>query len=730
MHLFNQQFERFSIISWQFIILISFSVFSAGTPAGDQYDLQIHNKTLLIDSPIQISGNITVDKSSTLAFYRGGMLEIVGEGTLTINGGIDAGLFQIFSGDITQIDGLPRIAECYPEWFGTDGEDDFQAIEAAMKFHHTLRLSQMYEVSSTIAIDDTHRYLRIYGGGRSKTGFITTDNFTGDYLLNAEYPNGAYCQFQGFQFKIGAVIENPNFIVAKFHCAELSYLRDMSFSCGSGIAGNTTIKSFLHCELGPYEVVNLNIGYGVTGITLTAPAIYIEAGAGFYGGTWNIHIPNQGGDQPQYPPKPLIELQSGAFAVLECLQIEDCPGNNVPAIRLVPRTHGMVHFRNSRLRGRGDVGGDLYGIEIDASRALSGTEPYSQHACYELTNITWYDPSLSEDKLFNLPLKLIIKNYEYEYDESYFGVNKVKGVHQFNAVEQLFIWSKSDEGNFRNIYPTKIGVGTRDPVNEMTIEGSANISGKLGIGIEEPEYDLDIKKGDWSNNTKLRVGNSSRGLIVESKGINERVTLKSKGTSEPLYISAGNSDDGNVLIATEGGNVGIGKSDPSKKLHVNGDAKIKGNTTIDGNTYIDTDQGNKALYVTRYGSTTQGVKVYANDRNLYMKYIEDSGEPSPGKWHFVNEKAGGPSYEFLTADGGGKVGIGTSSPNEKLDVQGAIEFSSENVKMSAGTDDPYSGVIGTNGDIYVYIKPTGKANLYIFSDGDWVPFLQPVTGTQ
>ena len=67
------------------------------------------------------AADLTIPSNVYLHFKDNGKLSPVSGITLTINGGIDAGLFQIFSGEGT-IAGTPKINYIYPEWFGAIGD--------------------------------------------------------------------------------------------------------------------------------------------------------------------------------------------------------------------------------------------------------------------------------------------------------------------------------------------------------------------------------------------------------------------------------------------------------------------------------------------------------------------------------------------------------------------------------------------------------------------------------
>jgi hypothetical protein len=91
-------------------------------------------KTLLIQKNITISANAAIPVNVNLWFAPQGKFTVNSGITLTINGAMTAGLWQVFDG-LGTVNGSPRIIEAYPEWFGAKVNDT--SVDNATLFDKT-----------------------------------------------------------------------------------------------------------------------------------------------------------------------------------------------------------------------------------------------------------------------------------------------------------------------------------------------------------------------------------------------------------------------------------------------------------------------------------------------------------------------------------------------------------------------------------------------------------------
>ncbi len=172
--------------------------------------------------------------------------------------------------------------------------------------------------------------------------------------------------------------------------------------------------------------------------------------------------------------------------------------------------------------------------------------------------------------------------------------------------------------------------------------------GNVGIGMASPAAKLDV-----DGLIKGIAGASSTGGIKlhTNSGINVSANYMSFHTGQTNGFSFNGNSDGadnsNQLMVINGnGNVGIGATSPGEKLHVEGSIRASGNIGV---TQTDGD------YV---------AKLYQSSADGFLELY--TGEATPVSR--VKLSSYGDSYIAPSTNSG--LGIGTTSPGHKLDVDG------------------------------------------------------------
>lgn len=123
-----------------------------------------------------ISASLTIPANITLKLERGAILSIDTTKTLTLNGGLEAGLYQIFSctGTGKVLFGTGTVKAVYPEWWATNATpgttDMLGAINAALTSQSGSSIVMLqhstYGVSGTLTLSS---YKQLQGAGLDKT---------------------------------------------------------------------------------------------------------------------------------------------------------------------------------------------------------------------------------------------------------------------------------------------------------------------------------------------------------------------------------------------------------------------------------------------------------------------------------------------------------------------------------------------------------------------------------
>ena len=207
---------------------------------------------------------------------------------------------------------------------------------------------------------------------------------------------------------------------------------------------------------------------------------------------------------------------------------------------------------------------------------------------------------------------------------------------------------------------------------------NAYIAGNVGIGTTNPSYNLDLYDGNFRllhrndssvyNNflTFERTADDCRINHYCDNEISARIEFNGYSTIPQSTIEFYTKENGANLdrrmIINYNGNVGIGTTNPGEKLHVNGNIKAGGDITVVGNTnYGNSTRQMITLWDPDYGIGVQASTAYFRSGADFQFYKGGSHSDSQG-----NAGVGGVS--LFTIKNTGNVGIGTTNPQNRLDI--------------------------------------------------------------
>ena len=214
----------------------------------------------------------------------------------------------------------------------------------------------------------------------------------------------------------------------------------------------------------------------------------------------------------------------------------------------------------------------------------------------------------------------------------------------------------------------------------------------LGIGTSSPTTRLQVTTGATGVQGLFSHTSGTPTIAIGATATTYNTQIGYNVTSEYGYIqavaAAGVYDD--IAINPLGGNVGIGTSSPSAKLTVSG-----GQITITNSGAV-----NPAINFAGNGSGASGFQIGQN-YNAQTLFVYDNAA----------------NAQRLTLDSSGNLGIGTSSPGAKLDVNGAAYIKAGNVLRLYRPDNGTYGDIshGASGTGLVYNDANGDSHVWQLS---------------
>jgi hypothetical protein len=264
---------------------------------------------------------------------------------------------------------------------------------------------------------------------------------------------------------------------------------------------------------------------------------------------------------------------------------------------------------------------------------------------------------------------------------------------------------------------TTYGVGDIHILNNTTLDNSnatlsdsklvIKQSGNVGIGTTSPTTAKLVV--DTTSAIAASFGrDGTDGDVVQvyngASGTTKAIALGASGNDGTIY-----SQFGNLILQQSAGNVGIGTTSPTYKLHVS------------GNSFIDATAASATLTLGRF-SGEPTIKANTDDGGWMI--IDSNGTATS-----INHYTSNPIY---LATGGGNVGIGTSSPTSRLHVAGTTRLTgSFNTAISgsiltvvgSGSAQPIFTVQGSQGELFS-ITDSLSGSLFSVNDISGLPILE------
>jgi hypothetical protein len=368
------------------------------------------------------------------------------------------------------------------------------------------------------------------------------------------------------------------------------------------------------------------------------------------------------------------------------------------------------------------AGGTSY-QELSTSQLLS--VPYALHAKTVETGDNWgtqsaaTDASLTGSGLGASPLKIA------QQSATSGQVLKWNGSTWMPANDNSSLWQNLDSRIYYN-------------------------SGNVGIGTDNPQIQLHLNSAGVSSGLLLTNNASGNtlddGLIFVSQyqadEPGNRYALILNQENSPLYIGTNDNWPGDITLLP-GGNTGIGTTNPTARLHVNGQVRIGGGSPGSGKVLTSDATGlaswqtpitcnwqkieNNLFYNTGFVGIGTSVINYPltienNSNTCYIRLKDNQAAGGMrigaynGEMVFFNDNANknirfsinsGAGYFYLmTLDATNKrVGINTSTPDATLDVEGTMVVGSAGKVFSEIRE--ITGTTGATGESTHVSYPSG-----------------------
>ena len=248
-----------------------------------------------------------------------------------------------------------------------------------------------------------------------------------------------------------------------------------------------------------------------------------------------------------------------------------------------------------------------------------------------------------------------------------------------------------------------VGIGTSSPADKLHVVGATKIEGTLSV--------------ENTNNQIRLVDSDSSGNF--SVGVNTHFQIRDiAGNTTPVTVQAGAPSS--TLFLKSSGNVGIGTTSPSGKVHVYEGPSGQSSPDVSANTLVLED------------NVSNGLSILTPDTGIGSIFFGDNNDNFVGGFRYDHSddslKINVNNASALYIDSTRKVGIGTTSPSRDLTVNSgnqqvtALIESTSSISTQINIRNGNSnngGFIKTTGDnVILAANNTGFSHLVVADGGN------------
>ena len=243
------------------------------------------------------------------------------------------------------------------------------------------------------------------------------------------------------------------------------------------------------------------------------------------------------------------------------------------------------------------------------------------------------------------------------------------------------------DSNYRTYGDFSIYTSDRNNGNARTDRLTVTSTGNVGIGTS-PGGKLHTVGSSGVHALRIS-GNSGNSSQIYANGSNYGIRVTSAASSGSYYSAFFEGSSGKGLYVRDDGNVGIGTTSPYAKLQISGTSTNPSTST-------------------QSSTSSQGILRLHGTGGLFMDFGFLLSSPYTGWIQTHNGTTNGTGDDLALQPVSGNVGIGTTSPNAKLDVNGNIYangliYLSTHVQHIGDNDTK----IGFNGDDQYEVRVGG-----------------------